>query len=219
VHESTLTANNTILVNDLGLNAVYHYQLLAQQEPTIINPSPLEVTYVSAPTAGPRHLVTHPYASFAFVMNELDSTMSSYAFDRSTGALLGSELVVVSTLRPDENCTDMNGGELQVSADGKFLYASNRDNSSPNENRSSVVVYAIDTDTGGIETIQHISTMGEHPRHFNLFLDGTVMLVANMNSDNIVTFTVDKVTGLLSPPTAAGFVVKTTAPTQILSAN
>ena len=100
--------------------------------------------------------------------------------------------------------------EVIVSADGRFVYGSNRDNSSPNLNRSSIVSFAIDSSTPALRTLQHVSSGGEHPRHFTIMYgdgqvdtggDGAVhvMLVANMNSDNIVEFYVDKRTGEMKP--------------------
>jgi 6-phosphogluconolactonase len=108
--------------------------------------------------------------------------------------------------------------ELQVSKDGRFLYASNRDNSEPNLGRSSLGVFSIDIVSGVLTPVQFTSSLGEHPRHFDLFYEGSLLVVANMNSDNIVSFMVNQSSGVLTPPPASstGRILETTKPTQLL---
>ena len=105
-----------------------------------------------------------------------------------------------------------------MSQDGRYIYASNRDNSYPDKNRSSIAVFKVDTLTGNLTVIQITSSMGEHPRHFDLFFGGTLMVVANMNSDNIVSFAVNTTTGLITPPDdmESARVLRTTRPTQVV---
>jgi 6-phosphogluconolactonase len=110
--------------------------------------------------------------------------------------------------------------ELQLSSDGLFLYASNRDNSEPNLHRSSIAVFRVNARTGELAPIQFTSSLGDHPRHFDLFFGGSLLVVANMNSDTVVSFTVDRASGLLAPPAAADShrVLRTPKPTQVLQA-
>jgi 6-phosphogluconolactonase len=92
-------------VVDLGLNTVSHYRTSAEM---IVTP-PLEVVTMPEPDSGPRHLVVHPSAPWAFVINELDSTVSTLPYSHLTGALHAATSTV-SSLRPEENATDMAGG-------------------------------------------------------------------------------------------------------------
>jgi 6-phosphogluconolactonase len=46
--------------------------------------------------------------------------------------------------------------------------------------------------------VQNISTGGKTPRHFTLDPSGKYLLAANQESNNIVTFTVDRRTGKLT---------------------
>ncbi|MDA1044160.1 MAG: beta-propeller fold lactonase family protein [Verrucomicrobia bacterium] len=48
-----------------------------------------------------------------------------------------------------------------------------------------------------LSRVQHIGTGGLHPRNFTLDPTGRYLLVANMNSDNIVVFSRDIETGRL----------------------
>lgn len=212
VHEVTFGSNGTILVNDLGLDQVYVYALTSNG---LLATPAISITTSSTTGAGPRHSLIHPNQRFVFVINELVSTMSTYVYDPASGSL-GKEVNVVSTLRPEESATDMAAAELQISSCGRFLYASNRDISSPNLNRSSIVVFEVNDASGELKALQHVDTLGEHPRHFNFFLNETILLVGNMNSNTIVTFMVDKNTGLLSPADGYASSIQSPSPTHLV---
>lgn len=211
IHEVTFSGVDSILVNDLGKNALYRFQI---ESDGLLNPIPTHTSIMSTPASGPRHTVIHPFAPFAFVINELSNTISSFSFERTSGTL-SSEISSVSTLRPNEENIEMGAAEIQISRDGRFLYGSNRDLSSPNQNRSSIVVMAIDIETGSLSPLQYVDTLGIHPRHFNFFLNGTVIVVGNLKSNSMVSFPVDTVSGLLGPAVAE---IQADSPTHVISA-
>jgi 6-phosphogluconolactonase (cycloisomerase 2 family) len=107
IHEVVLAgANQTSLeVMDLGLNTVSHYSTSAQ----LIDSPALQVVAMSKAGSGPRHMEIHPSASWAFVLNELDSTLSTLPYSHTTGRL-GEVSSCVSSLPPGEDATDMAGG-------------------------------------------------------------------------------------------------------------
>lgn len=141
------------------------------------------------PGAGPRHMVFHPGGQLAYVINELDSTITAFQYDASAGQL--HTLETVSTL--PAGYTGENGcAEITVSEDGRYLYGSNR-------GHDSIVVYAIDSDSGKLSVVEHVSTQGGHPRHFALTPGGSFLIAANRDSNNVVTFRVDRSTGRLQP--------------------
>lgn len=110
----------------------------------------------------------------------------------------------------------MAAAEIQLSKCGKYLYGSNRDlSSSPNLNRSSIVVYEINQSTGQLSLLQHISTFGEQPRHFNLFFDDSMIIVGNLKTNSMYTFERDINTGLINETPLSSITVD--APTHILS--
>jgi 6-phosphogluconolactonase len=139
--------------------------------------------------AGPRHLTLHPNGRYAYVINELDSTMTTMRYNATTGTL--AKIDTVSTL--PAGFTDKSYcADVHVSPSGKFLYGSNR-------GHNSIVVFAIDPRTGIPSLVEHVSTEGNWPRNFVIDPSGRFLLVANQRSDNVVVFRVDAQTGRLKP--------------------
>ena len=133
------------------------------------------------PGAGPRHVALHPGGRFAYLVNELNSTVAALACDRRTGAF--RELQIVPTLpegfRGASTCAD-----IQVSPSGRFVYASNR-------GHDSIAIYRIDQRTGRLTCVDHAATQGSTPRSFCIDPTGRFLLAANQDSDTIVTFRID----------------------------
>ncbi|MGO4108778.1 lactonase family protein [Paenibacillus sp. YAF4_2] len=162
-----------IFVPDLGIDRIVAYTLdkenrkLVRHGETVVHPG-----------AGPRHMTFHPNGQFAFVINELDSTIIAYRYDSEKGAL--EALQTVSTL--PEGYTEANGcAEIAISEDGRFLYGSNR-------GHDSLVVFAVDGDSGQLTLVGHVSTEGKHPRHFALVPGGQFAITVNKDTNNAAVF-------------------------------
>ncbi|WP_239628877.1 lactonase family protein [Paenibacillus sp. H1-7] len=173
-----------VIVPDLGMDKVMVYRL--DRANGKFEPHD-EVKL--APGAGPRHFAFHPDRKHAYVINELDSTMTVFAFDEQAGKL--EAVQTISTLPEDFDGTS-SCAEVQVSPDGSYLYGSNR-------GHDSIVVYAIDSASGKLTLVQHMSTGGSHPRHFSLTPSGQYLLAANKDSDSVHVFKVDRDSGKLVP--------------------
>ncbi len=141
------------------------------------------------PGAGPRHLSFHPSGKYLYVISELDSTMSAFAYNEREGTL--TMIDTVSTLPSDFSGTSFCA-DVHVSPSGNFLYGSNR-------GHNSIVVFAIDQRTGKLTLVEHVSTEGNWPRNFTIDPTGAFLLVANQRSDNVVVFSIDPGTGRLKP--------------------
>ncbi|MDX5418835.1 MAG: lactonase family protein, partial [Hymenobacteraceae bacterium] len=180
---------------DLGTDEILRYKLNSERAAV----TDKTTAFAAKPGAGPRHMAFHPNGSYAYVINELNSTMTALAYNSEKGEL--SELQTISTL-PADYKGDNSCAAVKVSANGKFLYGSNR-------GHNSIVVYAIDGKTGKLSLVQHQETGGDWPRDFTLDLTGNVMLVANERSNSIVSFKVNKASGRITP---AGYEVKVQKP-------
>ena len=176
--------NRYVLACDLGLDRIIIYRLDIEQQKLI----PHHETIIDA-GSGPRHWQFHPSLAYGYVINELNATITAFSYDEQQGQLTMIE--TVPTLPADydgENaCAD-----IHISPDGRFLYGSNR-------GHDSIVVYAIDPTNGRLSFVEHISTMGQHPRGFAISPDGHFVLVANRDTNDIVSFRRDAESGKLSP--------------------
>jgi 6-phosphogluconolactonase len=179
-------ANRVALVPDLGLDRVLSYR---------IDPATGDLTAHDPPFAplaagsGPRHLTFHPDGRHVYVINELLSTITRFAYDAGRGALSARE--TVSTL--PEGWTGTNStAEIAAHPSGKFLYGSNR-------GHDSLAIYAVDAPTGRLRLTGHQATLGKTPRNFGIDPTGTFLLAANQGSDSVVAFRIDAATGQLTP--------------------
>ncbi|GAB3529360.1 lactonase family protein [Pontibacter brevis] len=177
--------NRYVYAVDLGVDKIYGYRL-ASEGGTLVPMEPA-VAFTAKPGAGPRQLAFHPNGQYAYVINELNSTMTALTYN-SDGSL--SEIQTLPTL-PADFKENNQPAAVRVSPDGKFLYGSNR-------GHNSIVVYAIDKETGKLTHVETVPSGGDWPRDFTIDLTGNILLVANERSNNIVSFKIDKATGKLT---------------------
>ncbi|MCC9136801.1 lactonase family protein [Pontibacter silvestris] len=189
--------NKFVISVDLGADKVLAYRL--DSNSGALTPNEPATAYTSKPGTGPRHLAFHPNGRYAYVINELNSTMTALTYDANKGTFTETETVSTIPAGFNEN---NQCAEVKVSPDGKFLYGSNR-------GHNSIVVYAINESTGKLSVVQHVGTNGDWPRDFAIDQTGNVLLVANERSNNIVSFKIDKATGKL---TATGYEVEVNKP-------
>ena len=179
-------SNRFAFAVDLGLDKVMIYRF----DPKHGKLTPAMQKWAQLkPGAGPRHFVFRPDGKFAYVINELDSTLTAFRYDPSDGAL--EAIQTVSTL-PQLFSGISFCADLHFSPTGKFLYGSNR-------GHNSIVVFDVDGSTGKLTYVGHALTKGKTPRNFAIDPTGRFLLVANQQSDNIVTFRIDQSTGKLKP--------------------
>lgn len=190
-HSVTLDpAGRFAYVCDLGTDQVMIYRFDA----TAGKISPAEPAFVSAkPGAGPRHLAFRPDGKFAYAINELDATITTFSCDPNSGKL--TTIATNSTLAPGFRGTK-SCAEIAVLPDGKFLYGSNR-------GADTLAMYAIDAAKGTLTYLGEQSTGGKTPRHFGVFPDARHLAMANQDSNTIHLARIDAATGRLSAVGAA----------------
>ena len=192
--------NRFVFVVDLGLDEVVIYRFDSATGSLTPNDPPFAKL---APGAGPRHLVFHPNGKFAYVLSEVNSTVTAFAYDSQSGSF--STLQTLSTI-PKDFTAHNDTAEIVVHPSGKFLYASNR-------GRDSIAEFTIDPARGTLTLAGDFSTQGKTPRNFELDPTGKFLLAANQESNNIVVFRIDRSTGAL---TATGEVAQVPAPVDIV---
>lgn len=178
--------NRFVFVSDLGLDKILIYRFDAAKGTL----APSEPAFAElAPGAGPRHMTFSPNGKFAFVLSEINSTVTAFAFDSAKGAL--KRLQVISTLPKDFQGRNETA-EIIVHPSGKWLFASNR-------GKDSIAVFSVNPQTGALKQTGDYPTGGKEPRHFALDPSGKFFLAENENSDSIVEFRFDPATGSLTP--------------------
>lgn len=186
-HSVNLDAeNNFAFAADLGLDKILIYRFDAAKGKLEPSDQPWVAT---KPGAGPRHFSFHPNGRFAYVINELDSTVGAYRYDKTKGRL--EEIETQKTLPADFE-RDNSTAEVVVHPSGRFLYGSNR-------GHNSIAVFGIDDVTGELTFVEHMPTGGKWPRNFCVDPTGKFLLAANQQSNNIHVFRIDGESGKLTP--------------------
>lgn len=185
-HSVNLSPDNRFaFVCDLGIDKIMIYRF----DPITGKLSPAgKPFFQTAPGAGPRHFTFSKNDRNAFVINELNSTITSFEYNPANGIL--TELHTLSTL-PADFTGENTGADIHVHPNGPFVYASNR-------GHDSIAVFSAEPGSGRLKPIQHQSTLGKTPRNFALHPSGRFLLAANQNSNSIQVFSVDPATGKLT---------------------
>ena len=171
-----------LYVSDLGANRIYLFDI---KRDSMV---PAKQAYFELPEySGPRHLAIDGSRAILYSLNELNSTVDEFIMTKS-GLL--SRAHSISTLEGLDSDIPNTAAAIRVHpGDNKYVYASNR---GPN------TIAIFEVSDGRLKSIGQESTRGAVPRDFNLTPNGTQLIVANQDSDNLVTFTIDKSTGKLS---------------------
>ncbi|MGF6282825.1 lactonase family protein [Pseudomonas silensiensis] len=184
-----------LVIPDKGLDSIFVYRMNQ-------NNAKYGATQVSLiksrDGSGPRHVVFSRAGRNAYVVNELDSSVTGYAYDPEQGGLTPQE--IVSTL-PASFTGNSRAAAIVMAPSGKYLYVSNR-------GHDTVATFALEQ-SGAFTAKGHTPSQGRKPRFMNLTPDGSRLFVANEETDTIVAFDVDQSSGSLSPN---GQVIKTGSP-------
>ena len=169
---------------DLGIDNLMVYRL--DEVKGALTPHTPPFAAVKA-GSGPRHMTFRPDARFAYVLNELTSTVTAFAYDAQKGVL--TERQTLSTL-PTSYTGQNSGAEIVMHPSGKFLYTSNR-------GHNSIAIFRVDQASGALTFVRAQETGGRTPRNFALDPSGRLLLAANQESATIVVFDVDQNSGEL----------------------
>jgi 6-phosphogluconolactonase (cycloisomerase 2 family) len=138
--------------------------------------------------SGPRHAAFHPRLPVAWVVNEIASTVTTHFWDADRGSL--RPVQILPTLPPDhtgENTT----AEIAVSADGRFVYCSNR-------GHDSIATFTSDPRTGLLSTSGWTPSRGRTPRYIGFDPSHSLLCATNEQSDTVVTYRADAATGRMA---------------------
>lgn len=186
VHSLVLSADGRhVYACDLGADKVFIYRYDGASADHPLTPaSPAAVSL--PPGSGPRHLLFDARGRHAYLTLEMSAEV--VMFDVQDGALNERQRL---PLTDRQDPAAKAGGALHLSADGRFLYVSNR--GTANE----IVVYRVGQEDGQLSLVQRRSVDGDHPREFAIAPGGKYLLVANQKSNRIVVIRRDMHSGEL----------------------
>jgi 6-phosphogluconolactonase len=176
------------LTCDLGMDKVMIYKLNPTNATLIANNPPS----ASVPAgAGARHLAFSRDGRFAYVINELACTVTTFAWDAANGTLTAREtnpiLPSAATVQ-----TNITAAGILVSPDGRFVYATVR-------GHDSVSVFAADARSGRLKFVENVPSHGKVPRALGIDPTGRWLIIVNQKSANAIVFSINAETGKLAP--------------------
>jgi 6-phosphogluconolactonase len=172
-----------VIANDSGLDLTLVWRLDAQTGRLL----PAAVPVLSAPAgAGPRHFAFHPNGRIFYNLYEHDAKIAVYDYDAAKGAFKQKQLV--SSLPPKFSGSNLSS-EVVASADGRFLYVSNR-------LHNAVAVFAAAAD-GQLRMISDVWVHADYPRCVTIDPAGEFLYSCNQRGDSITSFRVIPSSGAL----------------------
>lgn len=172
---------NFLFAADLGTDKI-HCMKVIKEGHTYLDEKNIESYEVPA-GSGPRHLLFHPSGKFLYLITELKGEVIVFLYQNYRLQMIQSAAI--------DAVTGNEAGDIDITPDGKFLYASSR-----TEN-DGVAIFSIDEETGEINKIKYINT-GIHPRNIKVTPNGKFLLVANKDSNSIEIYKIYKENGLLN---------------------
>jgi 6-phosphogluconolactonase (cycloisomerase 2 family) len=194
VHDAVVTPDGRyVLASDFGADRVFILNFDRERHTVSAEGVPGPGYYATAAGSGPRRVVFHPGGRTAYLLSELSADIQTLDWDPERATLtLRQEL---STDTPGFTGTK-SAAELAISADGRFVYVSNR-------GENTLLVYATDPRTGLLTLVQRVACGGVSPWSFSLHPSGRWLLVANLVSDTVNVFSVDRLSGRVTDTGAA----------------
>lgn len=182
VHCTYISPDNKFLyVPDLGIDKVMIYPFNATTGKLDEQNSSF---YKVTPGGGPRHITFTKDGHFGYLVEELSGAVVALRRD-------GNQLIEVTRVNHLPEGVPASAADIHLSPDGKFLYASQRSN-------STIQIFSVNKIDGSISYVASQSTLGNFPRNFSIQPSGNFLIAGNQNSNNAVVFRVNKKTGLLT---------------------
>lgn len=181
--------DSTAFAIDLGTDRIFHYRIKSNGRLSV--PSATKVTEGT----GPRHLVFHPTLKVCYVILEFTNQIEAFKFnDEYTPFEKIQSIYTVGKPLPFYAATS---SAIKIHPSGKYLYAGNR--GIPDATEDNIAMFSINPDDGTLFYLGNMDTKGKVPRDFEIDPTGNFLIVANQETNNLVSFKIDQETGKLTP--------------------
>ncbi|WP_455671815.1 lactonase family protein [Phocaeicola sp.] len=175
-----------LLADDLGTDKIHIFPV-SEEISAGVSHSLLDEGSVSEvklePGSGPRHICFHPNQKYAYLINEISGKVTALSYNK--GKLHAMQYIEADTVGA------RGSGDIHISPDGRFVYASNR------LQADGIAIFSVDEEKGTLTKMGYQLT-GIHPRNFIITPNGRYLLVACRDSNQIQVFSINKETGLLT---------------------
>lgn len=171
-----------LFAEDLGTDKIFKFNVNKDNEGDFLIAGEPE-SFKVADGVGPRHLVFHPNQKYAYLITEMGGTVIGFNYEN--GNLKEFQTIEADTLHAK------GSGDIRITPDGKFLYASNRLKS------DGIAIFSINASNGRLSKVGYQET-GVHPRNIMVTPNGKFLLVACRDNDIIQIYEIDKATGMLT---------------------
>jgi 6-phosphogluconolactonase len=161
---------------------------------------------------GPRHLAFAPNGKTLYVLNELSGHVTQYAIDAGKGTLTlvdsvnsvpkeaGLEWGVAQApvgaspapAAPKDDKPKVWAADLQITPNGKFLYATER-------TTSKIALFTVAADSGKLTYVTNYATEAQ-PRGIRIDPTGQYLIASGEKSDHLSVYKIDQATGKLGEP-------------------
>lgn len=173
---------------DLGIDQIIIYRI----HPETGTLSKTGSVDVPGGRMGPRHMKWSADGQTAYVLNELDLSLSIFKAAEKNGQL--DWIRTLSVLPEGTGRTQMTCAEIRIHPSGQFIYASTRDTAG--KGRDALTVFSRLED--GLQRIETIAAEVKVPRNFNIDPSGKWLLVAGQSSHDIAVFEINPNNGHLA---------------------
>jgi 6-phosphogluconolactonase len=172
-----------LIASDLGNDYLYVYRYNPEAKSAVLELSTLVRVKHGA---GPRHFTFSPDGKYVYLINELDGSLLVFKYRKG-----GLQFIQETTVVDKDFKGKTSAADIHISADGKFLYATNRGDA------NTISCFEIGK-KGKLQLKQTTSTLGKGPRNFSIDPTGNFLLVAHQYTNEVVIFKIDKITGELT---------------------
>ncbi|MEM7164567.1 MAG: lactonase family protein [Planctomycetota bacterium] len=178
--------NRFVFVPDLGLDQVVIYKVnLAASKLT------RHGVGVVPPGSGPRHMKFHTTAKWAYVLNELELSVTVFDYDTQAGTLIPKQTVLTVPKEQVAQEVFASASEIRVHPNGRFVYTANR-------GHDTITAFRVNEESGELTVVEREPIRGATPRNFNIDPTGRWLLAAGQHSHTLTVFAVDQETGGLT---------------------
>jgi len=170
-------------VPDLGLDKIMIYKVDEKKGSISAHGAAQTV-----PGGGPRHMKFSVDGNFIYLLNELELSVTTFAYDAKAGTAERKTTTPALSVEAKSRQAFNSSAEILVHPNGKFVYSSNRGD-------DTVTMYWANQKTGQLAVKDVENVRGAFPRNINYDPTANWLLAAGQHSNTVAVFALDQKSG------------------------